>query len=356
MMGVRAAMPAILAAVCLWAGGGVAQDGAIYRPEIEPIGWSADGQRVLFVHSELYGGYDHARFECGGSGMYETDGRSPPRPLVTGGGWCEGAAGWLVDFTFSADGRTVFALPEHGFADCTVAAALELDTGRWREAARICGSHGSDPAISPDGSRIVLSLGCASMHGGGVAPRGCVDDDGDRLTVMALDGSGRRQVGEPGDQDPIWSPDGRRLAVRPRADEGGEHIAVIDLDTGRRHVVARGSGPVWSPEGRWLAFTRFPDAPDAPVTLHVARADGTDERTVFTQDAEDMRNGPQYPSPGGWPRDPLWSPDGRRIVFTKHFQTGNTLWIVNADGTGLRRLSERVEPSDREQVPCGRWP
>jgi TolB protein len=152
-------------------------------------------------------------------------------------------------------------------------------------------------------------------------------------------------VGEPGDRDAVWSPDGLALTVRPTGEGDGDRIAVIDLRTGRRQVLTDGTSPAWSPDGQWLAFTRHPRSDGGRVTLHVIRADGTGERTVFVQDPDDMR-GPQYPSPGGWPRDPLWSPDGRRIVFTKHFQSGNTLWIINADGTGLRPLSDRIEAAE----------
>lgn len=327
----------------------VVDGGPTYRPEIQPLGWSTDGRHVLFVHTEVRGGYDYRDTSpCGGSGIYRTDGRSEPAPVLVGEAWCRDSTSQMVRPFLSADGRTVFVLPEHGYRDCTPVGALDLDARRWREAGHVCASYVFGPAVSPDGEWIALGLGCATAYGGGqaahVTPQGCVDRDGDRLTVMRLDGSARRLVGEPGDQDPVWSPDGRSLAVRPRGQGEGDHIAVIDLRTGRRHRVVRGSSPSWSPDGQWLVFTRHPGSDGGRVTLRVIRTDGTGERVVFEQDPDDMRRGPQYPSPGGWPRDPLWSPDGRRIVFTKHFQSGNTLWIVNADGTGLRLLSERIEP------------
>jgi Tol biopolymer transport system component len=328
-----------------WAAVGI---GSTYRPEIQPLGWNADGRHVLFVHTEVRGGYDyHDTSPCGGSGIYRTDGNSAPAPVVVGAAWCGDSTSQLVRSSLSADGRTVFVLPQYGYGDCTLVGALDLDARRWREAGRICASYVDGPTVSPDGGRIALSLGCGSAYGGGeaphVTPRGCVDRDGGRLTVMNLDGSARRLVGDPGDKDPVWSPDGGALAVRPTGKGNGDHIAVIDLRTGRRRPVTRGGDPAWSPDGQWLAFTRFPREDGAPISLRVIRTDGTGEHVVFEQNRDDMRRGPQYPSPGGWPRDPLWSPDGRRIVFTKHFQTGNTLWIVNTDGTGLRRLSERIE-------------
>lgn len=323
--------------------------GPTYRPEIQPLGWSTDGRQVLFVHTEVRGGYDYRETpRCGGSGIYRTDGGSAPAPVLVGRPWCRTSTSEVVRSFLSAGGRTVFVLPDYGYGDCTQVAALDLDARRWREAGRVCGSYVYGLAVSPDGRRIAAVMGCGSVHGGDepsrVTPRGCVDTDGDRITVMDLDGSARRLVGEPGDSEPVWSPDGRALAVWATGGGAGDRIAVIDLRTGRRHRVTRGTSPAWSPDGQWFAFTRHPGRHGGRVTLHVIRADGTGERLVFTQQRDEMR-GPKYPSPGGWPRDPMWSPDGRRIVFTKHFQSGNTLWIINADGTGLRQLSGRIEPA-----------
>ncbi|WP_420129885.1 hypothetical protein [Longimicrobium sp.] len=361
MRGLRRLPAALAAAACVAVGAWTATCaaraavealdlGPNYRPEIQPLGWSADGRQVLFVHTEVRGGYDYRDTSpCGGSGIYRTHGGSAPAPVLTGRAWCRDSASWMVRPSLSADRRTVFVLPEHGYGGCTLVAALDLDTQSWREAGRICGSYVYRSAVSPDGRRIALGMGCGIAVGGGqaqhVTPPGCVDRDGDRLTVMNLDGSDRRLVGAPRDADPAWSPDGRALAVRPTGGPDGDRIAVIDLRTGRRRLLTRGTNPAWSPDGQWLVFTRHPGKPGARVTLHVIRTDGTGERVVFTQQRRDMRRGPKYPAPGGWPRDPVWSPDGRRIVFTKYFQTGGTLWIINADGTGLRRLSERIEPA-----------
>jgi TolB protein len=38
--------------------------------------------------------------------------------------------------------------------------------------------------------------------------------------------------------------------------------------------------------------------------------------------------------------DPVWSPDGSRIVFTLNELAVLKLYVINADGTGIRRLTE----------------
>ncbi|MGI8478504.1 MAG: hypothetical protein ACR2M2_01365, partial [Gaiellaceae bacterium] len=43
--------------------------------------------------------------------------------------------------------------------------------------------------------------------------------------------------------------------------------------------------------------------------------------------------------------DPDWSPDGKQIAFVDHrAATGGDLWVMNADGTGLRQLTHSQPP------------
>jgi Tol biopolymer transport system component len=43
---------------------------------------------------------------------------------------------------------------------------------------------------------------------------------------------------------------------------------------------------------------------------------------------------------------PTWSPEGTRIVFSSNRARGRNLWIMNADGTGLRRLTRGNRDAD----------
>ena len=122
---------------------------------------------------------------------------------------------------------------------------------------------------------------------------------------------------------PMWSPDGNRIAFIRVADTmvTGYPLYVMNSDgsnptrlgTGR-FVANRGS---WSPDGRWIALTRFSDY------------------QIVLVNAATGELGPPLGVGGG----PSWSPDGRRIVFNGQVATGLQVYVMNADGSNVQRLT-----------------
>ena len=151
------------------------------------------------------------------------------------------------------------------------------------------------------------------------------------IYVVNADGSGQRNLtGNPGrDSLPVWSPDGRKIAfVGHREETDGIYVMNTDGSEHRRLAPAGGrkASLAWSPDGRKIAFlSDSACGGDFCFDLFVVNADGSGERRL-------TQVGPAS--------DLAWSPDGRKIAFARGYSDGNSdVYIMNADGSGLRRLT-----------------
>ena len=81
-----------------------------------------------------------------------------------------------------------------------------------------------------------------------------------------------------------------------------------------------------------IAFRRFLDAKQTTGAIFTVNPDGTDERQVTN------------PAAGFVDRNPDVSPDGRRIVFERQGETMDDIFVVKADGSGLRQLTNTGFP------------
>src|SRR5204863_124934 len=154
------------------------------------------------------------------------------------------------------------------------------------------------------------------------------DGAGD-IYVMNSDGSGVHRLTKGLDAaNAAWSPDGKTIAfVGDR--EGKADIYLMNADGSGQHDVTPGAGvddfPAWLPGGSKISFVRVVHG---KAGIYVMSADGTDQRLVL-QDAKDFI--------GGY----SWSPDGRKLVFgSARDQAAGEIYVVNADGRGLRRLTK----------------
>jgi dipeptidyl aminopeptidase/acylaminoacyl peptidase/CubicO group peptidase (beta-lactamase class C family) len=186
----------------------------------------------------------------------------------------------------------------------------------------------SQPALSPDGSRVVYVLRTLDAE---------ADRNVDELwLVPAGGGTPRRLTRGPADVAPAWSPDGSRLAflregqVHVLAADGGEPEKVTDLPLGA-------GAPVWSPHGDRIAFTSAVDLTGGTgplVTTGVDyQADGAgrfgatrNQLHVVHLGAGDCRR----LTDGDHVGRPSWSPDGRTVAFTRKLGADSDLTFRTA--------------------------
>jgi dipeptidyl aminopeptidase/acylaminoacyl peptidase len=120
-------------------------------------------------------------------------------------------------------------------------------------------------------------------------------------------------------------------------------IAFVDYGTGPTPVIATtepdGTGllrltdstdspygdldPTWSPGGTLLAFSRLDAAGHGDIWLMAA--EGTGQRAVIVSSADE--------------RDPAWSPDGSKIVYSSHADGDWELYLLDLKSMVKRRLT-----------------
>ena len=120
-------------------------------------------------------------------------------------------------------------------------------------------------------------------------------------------------------------------------DEHDDDIRVLDFDGFQTTIVKDAAHPAWSPDGRHIVFERkTADVNGEDVEqddIWIVDADGTGERRLTHHPQED--------------HEPAWSPDGSKILFVSRRAGTPDVYVMNADGSALTRLT-RNEAEDRD--------
>ncbi|MGW2813746.1 amidohydrolase family protein [Streptomyces sp. NPDC001415] len=276
----------------------------IHLPALAP-----DGKRIAFAAlNSLW--------------ITDTSGFRPPERLRQ-----SPATRYLLGPVWARDGRSlIYADDRDGLLG-----VYRRDLATGEESALATGGR-VHPALSPDGKRL------AAIDMSGRLVLRDLASGTERVLVSAL-GAG----GLPG--RPTWSPDGRYIALcdrnrlNLRFREGYNVIRVVDTTTGadKLHAVAPhvsiadryDSGPVWSPDGRWMAVVV-----ESALCLLPVAPDGTPQgppRPLTTEPAD----------------HPSWSGDSKTLLYL----SGARLRLIGVDGGAARTVrvaldQRRPAPAD----------
>jgi Tol biopolymer transport system component len=97
-------------------------------------------------------------------------------------------------------------------------------------------------------------------------------------------------------------------------------LRIVDLDGSDPVDLTDGDDfdPSWSPDGSSVVFTR---TVGGNADVYVIDADGSNLRRLTNDPAAD--------------RSPAWSPDGSKIAFQSGRDGNEEVYVINVDGTGL---------------------
>ena len=195
--------------------------------------------------------------------------------------------------------------------------------------------HERDPVWSPDGRRIASVCQVirrwariGEVMNRPITPSVYITSN---ICVMNANGSGIERLDAVGccDADPSWSPDGRRIALSTSRGRNAGDIYIDDIYLMNRN----GSGM------RRITDSEYSShgpawSPDGSKIAYFSRSGG--QRSIYVMNA-DGSNPTRVTGARSGDGEPSWSPDGTQIAFA----TGRTydlraIYVINLDGSGER--------------------
>ena len=188
------------------------------------------------------------------------------------------------------------------------------------------------PAWSPDGTKIAYTGYGETGH-----EIYTVNADGSDQTPLTNNPERVEDIDSSGtltrfrdNLDPVWLPDGEKIAFRVDSRPGGSGIYTMNPDGSNQTLVtADGDQADWSPDGTKMVYRGAPSG-QSHSDLYVANADGSNPVNLTASISNTA-----------YELLPDWSPDGTKIAFASNLdeKEGYEIYVIDIDGRNLRRLT-----------------
>lgn len=223
----------------------------------------------------------------------------------------------------SSDGRFL-TFPNWDTSDLGL---LDLNTGESRSLTRNGSWFAADgfaehSVHAPDGRHVAFVW---------------IRNDGSvELRLVGVDGTSGRVLHRSEDITYLrltdWSSDGRQILATVERRDGSNQIVLFSIETGAARTVKSFNWRYpekmsFSPDGRHIVYDLPPDDDSLDRDIFVVATDGSRHAAIVAHPANDYL--------------PVWSPDGRQVVFASDRTGAMGLWSVsidNGDAAGAPRL------------------
>lgn len=223
----------------------------------------------------------------------------------------ESVAGWSAD-----NKRILFSVFKDGVSTIY---SIDIDAKNRHQ---IATAPGRNPMVSPDGKLMLYATGTWTEMS---------------LILAATDGTRRQQIndGKSIAWNIHWSPDGERFAFTGRNDPKGElAVFVANGDGSEQRQVSHipleeggGQCPVWSADGRQIAIQVNSRLNKGSAHIWIVDVRSGEGRKLADHDQAYLDE------------TPSWFPDGKRIAFQSDRTGRMEVWIMNTDGSNPRQVT-----------------